>query len=447
MSKSALPFTATLFALALAFAMPSVSRAQTAPFYLHNGDRVVMYGDSITDQRLYTVDTEAFVQTRYPHLLVSWTNSGWGGDSVKGGGGGNIDTRIERDIIPYHPTVMTVMLGMNDGGYVPFDQGKFDTYSKGYQYLLNKVSTEDPGVRYTLLQPSPWDNINFARPYLYVGGPGGYNDTLARYSIEVARIGQMIGATVVDFNTSMNTMLTKAKAIDPTNAAQIIPGQVHPSPAGHVFMASQLVKGWGMGPLVSAVAIDASSGRVTQSDNATISHISDNGTLSWNELEGSLPLPLDFTDPVTNLVLKSSDIVATLDQETLQVANLPSASYDLKIDKTDLGQFTKDQFAQGINLATLQTPMLAQSLNVLQLVHEHTDLHHTAWREIGTSLEFNDVPDWHVGVNYNVDDPDLTKAIDKAVTDIEMSNKGVVALQRTQCIPLPHVFTLTPVRP
>src|SRR2546423_1107391 len=35
-------------------------------FYLKDGDRVVFYGDSITDQRLYTAFTESYVITRFP---------------------------------------------------------------------------------------------------------------------------------------------------------------------------------------------------------------------------------------------------------------------------------------------------------------------------------------------------------------------------------------------
>jgi hypothetical protein len=34
-------------------------------FFLKDGDRVVFYGDSITDQRLYTTFTETFVLTRF----------------------------------------------------------------------------------------------------------------------------------------------------------------------------------------------------------------------------------------------------------------------------------------------------------------------------------------------------------------------------------------------
>jgi phospholipase/lecithinase/hemolysin len=76
-------------------------------FKLKNGDKVVFYGDSITDQRLYTVIAETFVATRYPHLQIDFVNSGWGGDSVSGGGGGPIDTRLQRDIFAYRPTVVS----------------------------------------------------------------------------------------------------------------------------------------------------------------------------------------------------------------------------------------------------------------------------------------------------------------------------------------------------
>ena len=51
-------------------------------FYLHNDDRVVFYGDSITDQRLYTTFVETFAVTRFPHERFSFTHSGWGGDRV-----------------------------------------------------------------------------------------------------------------------------------------------------------------------------------------------------------------------------------------------------------------------------------------------------------------------------------------------------------------------------
>src|SRR6266513_559897 len=120
----------------LAFAPLAVAQ-EKSDFQLKDGDRVVFYGDSITDQRLYTTFAETYVVTRFPKLNVSFVHSGWGGDRVTGGGGGPIDLRLRRDVFAYKPTVMTIMLGMNDGSYRAFDEKIFDTYAKGYQHILD----------------------------------------------------------------------------------------------------------------------------------------------------------------------------------------------------------------------------------------------------------------------------------------------------------------------
>ena len=88
----------------------SVAFAQSA-FHLKSGDTVVFFGDSITDQRLYTTFVEIYAITRFPKMDVTFIHSGWGGDKVSGGGGGPIDLRLKRDVFAYKPTVFTVMLG------------------------------------------------------------------------------------------------------------------------------------------------------------------------------------------------------------------------------------------------------------------------------------------------------------------------------------------------
>ena len=72
-----------------------------------------------------------YVATRFPEWTVTFQNSGVGGDKVSGGWAGDIDTRLERDVIAHKPTVVTIMLGMNDGGYKAFDPGLFDAYASG----------------------------------------------------------------------------------------------------------------------------------------------------------------------------------------------------------------------------------------------------------------------------------------------------------------------------
>ena len=128
-------------------------------FVLHDGDTVVFYGDSITAQRLYTRDVEEFVLTRYPKLHVRFLNAGVPGDTVNGGYAGTVAERVQRDVQPYHPTMITVMLGMNDGGWgygPPDNDAKFQT---GYHALLDALHNSAPAASVTLISPTTYDEI------------------------------------------------------------------------------------------------------------------------------------------------------------------------------------------------------------------------------------------------------------------------------------------------
>src|SRR3984893_10042706 len=164
-----------LGAVLLCFVWASHVVAQS-DFYLKDGDTVVFYGDSITDQRLYTTFTEAYVVTRFPNLNIRFVHSGWSGNRVDGGVGGPIDTRLTRDVLAYQPTVVTLMLGMNDGGYRLFDTDLFNTYRAGYEHIVKALKTGAPNVRLTSMQPSPYDDVT--RPPQF---KGGYNSVLIRY--------------------------------------------------------------------------------------------------------------------------------------------------------------------------------------------------------------------------------------------------------------------------
>src|SRR5512141_402203 len=219
-----------LCGLLLPLLLPTLP-AQTG-FYLKNGDRVVFYGDSITDQRLYTTFVETYVVTRFPRLDVQFVHSGWGGDRVTGGGGGPIELRLKRDVLPYKPTVMTIMLGMNDGRYRAFDPQIFRDYSAGYESIIRNVKAALPGIRITAIQPSPYDDVT--RPPMF---EGGYNAVLVRYGQFLKELAVQEGMSLADLNTSVVAALEKAKAENPELAAKIIPDRVHPSPGGHLLMA------------------------------------------------------------------------------------------------------------------------------------------------------------------------------------------------------------------
>jgi lysophospholipase L1-like esterase len=413
----------------VAIALPA--HAQTASdFAIKSGDRVVFYGDSITDQRMYSLMTEQYIVTRFPGLNVRFVHSGWGGDRVTGGGGGPIDLRLDRDVTSYKPTVVTVMLGMNDASYRPFDANIFKTYADGYKHLVSKVKADNPGVRMTLIKPSPFDDIT--RP---VSFPGGYNAVLLRYSDFVGELAAAEGASTADLNGPVVDMLRRAQATDPTNAAKIIPDRVHPDWGGHLIMAECLLKAWGAPALVSDVAIDAASGKAT-TRNAKVGGFTKaaGGAIRWNTTEGALPFPLSSVagngdDAPYNLAVASSDFVAALDQEMLKVTNLTSGRYRLTIDGRIAGEFSSDQLAKGINLAVLPTPMLEQARLVGRLTQIRGEVHNSRWREFQVPL---------------AGDPQAGQFIPALIKNLDAADGPLTKAQRDAAKPRAHAFELKP---
>ncbi|MFT3784217.1 MAG: SGNH/GDSL hydrolase family protein [Nibricoccus sp.] len=424
--KSALSF-ALKIALALIFSV-TVGRADDT-FQLNDGDRVVFYGDSITDQRLYTTFVETYVVTRFPGRNIAFTHSGWGGDRVTGGGGGDIDVRLQRDVFAYKPTVVSIMLGMNDGGYQAFDQRVFETYINGLASIVNKIRTAQPTTRVTLIQPSPYDDVTRAPTF-----PGGYNSVLVRYGTAVKELAQKQGLNVADLNSPVVTMLERAKASNTNLAAKIIPDRVHPGLSGHLIMAEALLKSWNAPAIVTDVKLDAGNGslRVVRNTATNISALKTEGpVLTWTQLDSALPMPVDLSVAETALAVSSSDFELALNQEILQVSNLPEAVYELKIDDMPIGAFTREQFAEGINLAMRQTPMSTQAAAVHKLTLARTGLHQTRWRAIQIPLS-------------EPRSVELKNAMPTILAALDAEEIATVIAQHAAARPVSHRYVMTP---
>ena len=113
----------SLFALFALWATPvrAADPAKSDKFFFKDGDAVVIIGDSITEQHLYSNYVEMWTVTRFPSWKLTFRNTGIGGDTSPGGNG-----RFKRDVLRYKPTAMTVDFGMNDGGYGGFDEKRYE---------------------------------------------------------------------------------------------------------------------------------------------------------------------------------------------------------------------------------------------------------------------------------------------------------------------------------
>lgn len=449
--------------LALGFASHGLAASQQ--FDLRNGDRVLFYGDSITEQRYYPVAIETYVRTRFPNLSVKFMNSAVGGARVQGNWTAPVDLSLKRDVFPFKPNVVTIMLGMNDGRYQPFDSDIFNTYKAGYRHIVQSLQAQLPGVKIVLIEPTPWDDVTQAPSYPHNpnGVAGGYNDVLLRYSKFVRKLGEQEHLRVVDFNTPLVRLMEEAMKINPMLARKIIPGRVHPSPSGELVMAQTLLKAWNAPALVSRVEINGSTGGVKQSDNTMVINPSvQGGRVTWTQADTALPYPImtlhsiqwpqfppdpfggqteifwktpplnsPTVNPVAAMVTKLTGMYSALDSEMLQVTGLSGSNYALTIDGNRVGTFSREQLARGINLAEYDTPMMEQADKVMALVWRRVDLRFYGWRAIQVPLRTDQTPG-------------LQQAVDHLLAALDREQDALIAQAHAAAQPQPHHYELSP---
>lgn len=337
-------------------------------FALHEGDRVVLYGDSITAQRLYTRFAEDFILTRYPQMHVTFWNAGVPGDTVYGGYTGDMPTRVKRDVLPHRPSVITIMLGMNDGYYMAFNQKYLDIYKDGYRKLLDAIQTSAPTARVTLISPTPYDEITHGTEFAH------YNEVVSRHADFVKELASSSRLGFCDFNQVETVLLTAGTKKNASLAGLLVPDRIHPAEASHWVLAAALMRSWGVSPVVSSVKIDAATAKTAEIENTQVTDLAEkDGKLQWSQTDNALPLPLQLDDGMIQFVLSISD-VAAMDQQLLSVSGLSEAQYALNIDGKKTASFSREQLSSGVNLALFATPMESQAKGVDGIEQKRTRL-------------------------------------------------------------------------
>jgi len=254
---------------------------------------------------------------------------------------------------------------------------------------------------------------------------------LLRYADFVKELANREHLNVADLNNPVVAALEKAKATDSDLAAKIIPDRVHPGPSGHLLMAGALLKSWNAPTLVTSVEIDAQAKRVVKADKTQLIDPTFEPVLSWTQMDEALPMPVDLNDPVVALAVRSSDFMQTLNQQPLKVTGLSAPRYTLKIGDTEVGTFTREQLAEGINLAAEATPMVEQARRVHDLTIKHNNLHFTRWRQIQVPMEGQTAPKTRRAV------ADLLDALDAEEAELVKDQRAALRIDA-------HTYALVP---
>jgi lysophospholipase L1-like esterase len=375
----------TSLALAALAGLCLTAPARAADFFFKDGDTVVMIGDSITEQHLYSNYVEMFTVTRFPKWKLTFRNTGIGGDRSPGGNG-----RFKRDVLSYSPTAMTVDFGMNDGGYKAFDKPGFDTYMKGLQGMADQAKAA--GIRAAWVTPQPLDSADMGKTAL---NAPPYNQTLEKYSEGVKEIADKNNGLFVDQFHPYLEVLDKARGAQEKYSRITAGDAVHPGPPGQVLMAAAILKGLNFPAQVSSVEIDAAAGKAAEK-NAKVSELKAKADgVTFERLDDALP----FFPPDASGILKWSPILEDLNQFGLKVTGLKEGKYAVKLGGKTVAEYDSEELAKGVNLASaaLKTgPIADQVKKVQQAVEAKNRFHHDQIFR-GVVLAQVSVPDW-IGV-------------------------------------------------
>ena len=330
-------------------------RAQSV---LKSGDLVAICGDSITDQRVYSVYIADYLLMCQPTAGVKSMQCGWAGATTNSSAG-----HMKGDVVTLHPDVVTLYYGMNDGGYNLPDPTAENSYRDGLTKLITDFKA---GGAHTIIVGSPGivDTHYFKNPHHKEVTASQYNDTLGKLAEIGKTVAESNGAIFADLHTPMIEVMVKSKAAMGEDYPFEGEGDgIHAGPPGHLLMAYSLLKAMGFDGDIGTITYDMASGAATATDGHRIvsssagkivveSHRYPFCFFSGNK-DG------DKADAATQAenynygnaaILPFVPFNQDLNRYTLVVRNLKSAK--AKVTWGDESkEFTADELAHGINLA------------------------------------------------------------------------------------------------
>lgn len=385
--------TRNLITSCIAFAALAAGVTAAEPeFALRDGDRVLLLGDSITEQKLYTTYVEAYTVTRFPKQKFTFFNSGWGGDTswlrmrsfpdekalfaAEGDAqqkliAESVDEPLQRDVISFKPSVVFINFGMNDHHYEAFREDIFKAYCRSQTHLTKSLMKA--GARVVLLTPQPIENRS--------GDPSAdaRNQSLHKFAEGLKQVAATEGATFVNQFDPYMAIMRREHALD---VGACIGGgdEIHPGPVGHTLMAAIILKQLKAPALVSSVDLEVAAEQSAKLVSATQCAVTNlkyqKNKLSFDRADECLPMPVD--ERAMN-ALKLGPVLNDLNRYELKVAALPEGRYDVMIDGEMVTTLTQQELAGGWNLAVSAGPINRQARDVLALIFKKNLIGQSLW--------------------------------------------------------------------
>lgn len=331
----------TLPGILILLLLSSFTSAQESPkgSVLKKGHRVAIVGDSITEQKLYSKYIETYLTLCLSDLELHVIQLGWSGETAPGFLG-----RMNNDLLPWKPDVVTTCYGMNDGGYRMYDESIGKRYQTAMADIVGRLKKS--GATVVVGGPGAVDLNYFRNPNTK---PEVYNNNLSQLSGLAKKLAEAEGFPHADVFGAMMSAQEKAKTALGQNYDVCGKDGFHPGPNGHLLMAYAFLKGLGLDGQIGSITLDL-KGKAASSDGHKIVG-EETGKV---ELESSR-YPFCFTGDEkssagTKSILPFIPFNADLNRLTLVVKNLDGASGKVTWGAASKS-FSREELQKGINLA------------------------------------------------------------------------------------------------
>ena len=200
--------------------------------------RVAFLGDSITHANNFVTRVIAHYLSYFPEKHIVFRNAG-----VSGGSAASSELFLEDDLLPFGPTHVLIMLGVNDSRRDllshPQSKERDDSLEEGYQDYVFRMerlvkNLLSRGIKVILCTPAPYaEFFETGEPVL----PGGHA-LILRYAEAVRALASSLSLPVVDFHARLSELYLDEPLYNPD--------RIHPNDRGQWRMAECILRAQGL---------------------------------------------------------------------------------------------------------------------------------------------------------------------------------------------------------
>jgi len=224
---------------------------QSSPSIPWDQKRVLILGNSITQQGTYVSVLEYALRKKYPAGAFDIISIGLGSETVSCLTEPDhpfprpcLKERLSRALEKVKPDIILACYGMNDGIYHPFDESRMKAFQQGVHDLAKAAKNINAPL--TIITPPPFDSLPISAKLVDENAPEfGYKTPYRSYDQVLGSFSDWLinqsGYSVIDLHKAFNAQLIENRKTQ-VNFTFANDG-VHPSPEGHLLMAQIIANG------------------------------------------------------------------------------------------------------------------------------------------------------------------------------------------------------------